>query len=261
MLKIEYKTYQDYWGYFFRVTQRHQIPGIFEWDKKIVNFIEYVSKIKSPMKILDIACGGGDQAKVFAEKGHEITGIDFVPALVEFAENKFRENSLKGTFIKDDMRNINYENEFDLVTILSGSFGFFSDEDNLKLLISVRKALKTGGKVFIMFITPHYLSGRIKDWIETDEGWYLTEAWFNKEESTYNSTRTYIQKNGTIIEPENEIGYHAHEKIRAYTIPEMKTILNKAGLNYIDSYYDRLIDIPPVELNQEHTRNMVLAEK
>ena len=41
------------------------------------------------MKILDLGCGGGDQAKVFAGKGYHVTGIDITANLIEFAKSRF----------------------------------------------------------------------------------------------------------------------------------------------------------------------------
>ena len=28
-------TYQEYWGYYWHVVSRHQIPGIFKWDQDL----------------------------------------------------------------------------------------------------------------------------------------------------------------------------------------------------------------------------------
>ena len=44
-----------------------------------------------------------------------------------------------------DMRSITFEDEFDRVMLLFTAFGYFTDEENLQVLINARKALKPGG--------------------------------------------------------------------------------------------------------------------
>jgi hypothetical protein len=33
------KNYQEYWGYLWRIEHRHAIPGIFQWDKGLVDLV------------------------------------------------------------------------------------------------------------------------------------------------------------------------------------------------------------------------------
>lgn len=188
MLKIVEKNWNEFWAYYWRITNRHQIPGIFEWDKRLVGLIEKVGKIASPMNVLDLGCGGGDQARVFAERGYRVTGIDIAEPLIEYARGQFRKNGLSGTFIADDMRNIKYRSEFDLCTLLSGTFGFFDDQENFELLKKIHNALKENGKVFIMYLLSLREYKRVRTWHEIDGGYELSETWFDMETSTYRST-------------------------------------------------------------------------
>ena len=260
MLKIIERSWNEFWAYYWRVTDRHRIPGIFEWDEKLVDFIEHVCELSPGAKILDLGCGGGDQAKIFAERGFDIVGIDIAPSLVDFAKKQFRENALKGSFIVGDMRDIKYSVEFDLVVILSGSFGFFDDETNENILVSIKKALKPGGKTFIMTVTRKQGEKHTRTWREIDNGWELGETWFDIETNTYQGTAIIIQKDGTIIKPKVESGYHANEVIRCYTLPEMKRMLKNAGLFYIGSYSSADMSIPAKSPRPGVERNIIVAE-
>lgn len=229
MLKEVYKTYKEYWGYYWRVTSRHTIDGIFEWDKQIVTLIEESCKVSSGMKILDLGCGGGDQLKVFAQRGYDVVGIDMVPSLIEFAQNQFKQGSLEGKFICGDMRNIEMEGEFDVCVILSGTFGFFNDLENIRLLKKINRALKPDGRLFIDYLSPMPNLKKQNSWYRMKNGYTLREEWYDNLKSTYNSTTTHILNDGTIIKPANEEGYHANEVIRCYTALEMSDILKQAG--------------------------------
>jgi len=259
MLRIIERSWNEFWAYYYRIDDRQRIPWIAEWDRKLVNFVEDVCSLNPPARILDLACGGGDQAKIFAEKGYEVVGIDIAPSLIEHAQRQFGEAILQGTFIVGDMRNIEYEQEFDACVVLSGSFGFFGDAEDRKLLISIRKALKTGGKVFIMFISSNKPVRHERTWRETTDGWELTETWFDAETCSRCDTVTIIRRDGTIIVPKKEAGYHANEKIRCYSAPEMQAMLSTAGLEYVSSYSDRHLDVPVKPLPDDAVRNIVVG--
>jgi hypothetical protein len=82
----------------------------------------------------------------------------------------------------------------------------------------------------MMLVTRKQAGKRTKTWREIEDGWELNETWFDHETNTYQGTAFIIQKDGTIIKPKPESGYHANEIIRCYTIPEIKTMLAHAGL-------------------------------
>ena len=91
-------------------------------------------------KILDLACGKGRHARLFNELGFNVVGIDL--SLNSINEAKIFENkTLK--FFQLDMRNQFANEEFNIVTNLFTSFGYFDDlEDEQKTFNSINKALK-----------------------------------------------------------------------------------------------------------------------
>ncbi|MGD9380732.1 MAG: class I SAM-dependent methyltransferase, partial [candidate division WOR-3 bacterium] len=222
MLKVIEKSWNEFWAYYWRVDDLHRIPGIAEWDRKLVTFIEHVCELKPPARILDLACGGGDQAKVFAQRGYTVVGVDIAPSLIEYAQRQFAKEKLEGKFMVGDMRQINYDAEFDVCVVLSGSFGFFGDREDQELLCSIQRALKIGGKVFIMFKSAHVQVKHARSYREIDDGWEFGEGGFDAKTSTTWGTIFIIRRDGTMIVPKKEEGYHANERIRCYTIPEMQ---------------------------------------
>ncbi len=267
MLKVVEKSWSEFWAAYWRIDHRHRIPGIFEWDRQLVDFIETACQLHSGGRILDLGCGGGDQAKVFARKGYEVVGMDIAPPLIEFAKRQFKKEGLKGKFVARDMRKIEYREEFDACLLLSGTFGFFGDDEDQKLLASIHRALKPGGKAFIMFLFPKQQNkpapdsdpGHERSCSGVKDGWELSEAWFDAETSTYRSRIFIIRKDGALIRPKVEPGYHADEAIRCYTIPEMRGMLNKAGLKYLASYSSKDLSLPPKPPAPEAERNIVVA--
>ena len=154
-MEIIEKSWKEFWAYYWRITSRHRIQGIFDRDQKLVSLIGAKCNLTPPKRILDLGCCGGDQAKVFAEKNYSVVGIDIAESLIEYARKQVDALGLSATFIVNDMQNINYENEFDVCVLLSGTFGFFTDEKNLDLLRRINVALIPNGYVFIMYCSPN----------------------------------------------------------------------------------------------------------
>ncbi len=261
MLKVVEKSWNEFWAVHWRIDHRHNIPGIFDWDRRLVDFIEHVCHLTVGGRILDLGCAGGDQAKLFAQKGYDVVGIDIAPPLIEYARKQFQEAQLAGTFVAGDMRAIDYDSEFDACLILSGTFGFFNDAENLDLLYAIRRALKVGGQTFIMFLSASRDPKHTRTWSKIENGWELSESWVDVETGTYRSNVFIIRRDGTLIRPQAESGYHADEVIRCYTIPEMKAMLAEAGLHYLGAYSSQDFSLPPKTLASDTVLDIVVAER
>jgi ubiquinone/menaquinone biosynthesis C-methylase UbiE len=115
-------------------------------------------------RILDCPCGYGRHSTGLAMRGFRVVGSDINSEMLEQAvKNSQGVNDL--SFAKENMRFIDYSNEFDAVINLFFSFGFFeSEEDNEQTLRNFFNALKPGGK-FMMHTdinVPRITSGDYK---------------------------------------------------------------------------------------------------
>ncbi len=226
-------TYQDYWGYYWRVVARHKMSGIFEWDQNLVDLIEKQCALRPKASILDLGCGGGDQAKLFARKGYRVVGIDKVKSLVEFATEAFKSEGLNGEFHTADMRDIEYQNEFDLCVILSGTFGLLTEKENEQLLEKIHRALRPDGQAFIDYLPLEQYSKlpHTRSWHEIDGGFSLSEEWYDVPSSTYRSKHIQILMDGKVIRPVEEADYNADEIIRCYGCREIEDLAERIGFN------------------------------
>jgi SAM-dependent methyltransferase len=116
-----------------------------------VDFIMKTLKLNGGERILDLACGYGRHCLSFARKGFEVVGIDLTRDYIEDARNTAKEESLTVQFLCSDIRDIRYENEFDVVLNLAdGAIGYLEDDsENLKIFDVISRALKPGGKHFM----------------------------------------------------------------------------------------------------------------
>lgn len=256
-------TYKEYWGYYWRVIHRHNIPGIFQWDKDLVDLILEVCQVAPKSKILDLGCGGGDQAKVFAQKGFRVTGIDNVPSLIAFARDAFRKEGLSGEFIEQDMRSINYKSQFDLVTMLSGTFGLFNEGENLEMLKKIYRALKQAGTAFLSYVSLEWSCGfkHSRTWHQIENGYSLAEEWFDASTATYRTKHMHILLDGRIIEGADEEGYGANEVIRCYSAREIELLAKNVGFKVTAHLTRNHIGNPGYQAKDDEPRGMLVLLK
>jgi ubiquinone/menaquinone biosynthesis C-methylase UbiE len=260
-MKLVEKSWNEYWAYYWRVTQRKKIPNIADWDQNVVNLIEKSCNLSPPKRILDLGCGSGDHARLFAEKQYAVLGLDIANSLIDYASSQVTTKCESANFKQGDMRNIEYKNEFDLCTLLSGTFGFFSPNENQSLLNRISEAIVNEGYIFIMYISSHRNDLNKRTWKEIEIGYQLSEKWFEPETSTYHSNNRIIIDTGEVIVPKNEEGYHASECICCYTPTEITRMLNHAGFHNIRHYGSRHITEPDIVLDPKEIREIVIAQK
>jgi len=105
----------------------------------------------SPLSILDIATGTGDQLFTFLKKRNNIwqaVGIDLAENMLELAKKKSEKYSFPVTFLCADALNLPFQNNsFDCITLSFGIRNMLSPE---KALSEIHRVLKPHGFVSIL---------------------------------------------------------------------------------------------------------------
>ena len=101
-------------------------------------------------KVVDLACGKGRHAIYLNALGFDVTGIDLsaqsIACATQFANTRLR-------FEVGDLRNLRFENAFDVALNLFTSFGYFqSNEENLQVIKQMNRSIKPGGYLLIDFM-------------------------------------------------------------------------------------------------------------
>ena len=96
---------------------------------KQIEFVLNTLKLKGNEKILDLACGFGRHSLYLANMGFDVVGVDITKDYIDDAKKEAENKNLKVKFINDDIRNICFENEFDVVLNLAdGAIGYLENE-------------------------------------------------------------------------------------------------------------------------------------
>ena len=133
----------------FQDYPRHQGLKPDESGAEEAAFIRRVLRLRPGDEVLDAPCGAARIAAHLATAGLRVTGVDLTPAYIARAQQRFAQAGLAGDFPVCDLRQIDYEDRFRAVINWQGSFGFFSDAENLDVVRRYARALRRGGRLLI----------------------------------------------------------------------------------------------------------------
>jgi len=135
------------------------------------DFIEKEINFNKSTRILDIGCGTGRHSIELSKRGYSVTGIDLSESQLKQARFKASRQKLEIDFQKQDARNLNFLDEFDLVIMLcEGAFPLMeTDEMNFQILQNAANALKSKGKLIFTTLNGLFpLFHSVKDFLESE---------------------------------------------------------------------------------------------
>ena len=206
--------------------------------------------------MLDLACGSGDHARRLARRDLDVLGVDIAPSLVAHCREAAAGDGLAtARFEQGDMRELVYESTFDVLLLLSGSFGFFDEATNRDVLARMARALKAGGQVLVDVFDPAEMVVRPpqRSWSQYGGGYGLRTTWWEPETCTYVSEFRFVDADGvlnTAAQP---------ERIRVYSLPEWRELLAGAGLSLTHALADT--KLPLVPYDRDHYGNLVIVAR
>lgn len=102
---------------------------------------------RSPLRVLDCACGIGTQTIGLARMGHRVVASDISKAAVDRARNEAKQRSLDVTFYVSDMSSLKevYEGEFDLAVALDNALPHLSQKKLVDAAAAIASKLRPGG--------------------------------------------------------------------------------------------------------------------
>jgi ubiquinone/menaquinone biosynthesis C-methylase UbiE len=191
--------------------------------------------IKRGEALLDVCCGYGRHAAVFAEKyGAEVRGIDISRGLIAAAKANAARKGLKIGYEVKAATDISWKNSFDTAIIVNNSFSLIEPARGGETLEKIYRALKPGGKLFLDIDNKPYnnrygeYTARLHNW---PLGLTLQEIYFHAGVSVETN------RDVTLVKGSDRI----HEFIifkRIYAADEIRDLLVKSGFKVKVIYGD-----------------------
>ena len=221
-----------------------------EVTDKQVHFLVRELGLDRPRKILDLACGHGRHANRLAAQGHEVTGVDLTAGFLEVARKEAAEEKLQVDYMQKDMRDISFNEEFDRVLLMFTALGYFRDEENLKVLVNIHRALKPGGLFCFDTFSRDLLLKKFRADHITDKGEDLM-----LDRNRFDPVTGYIHNHRTIIRDgkRKDFGF----SIRLYNPTEITLILKQAGFSSVKMFSNWESE----PLTDESLRMIVVVQK
>ena len=213
------------WVKSFYKKQFEWFPYLHEYSEEYDEMAkEIASQVGKPFQsVLEIGAGNGNLARAIAVLGKEVTTVELVPELVEYAKQFKNENitSLCGSFYDIDL-----PETFDVLLYIDG-FGVGEDSDQLFLLKRVYNWLKQDGMALIDIYNPNY-------WEKADgKSMYIDQS--RKVLREYK----YDKKNHRMLDVwwKEEMPEDTYtQSLACYSVEEIEKLCKEAGLKIIDIF-------------------------
>ncbi len=207
-------------------------------------------RLRKPMRVLDVPCGMGRLTLPLAERGLGMTGVDFNASYLRRARREARGRNLDIRFVRADMRRLGFDGEFDAVFNWFGSFGYFSDRDNFRVVECAFAALRPGGRFLVEGINQSWLRTYLRP---TDE-WAVGGVRIENRRS-WDARQSRVRDTWTLSRGRQRERHRI--SIRLFNGAEMRALLRSAGFCDIRLYGAR----PIGPLTRHSPRLLAVATK
>lgn len=163
---------------------------------------------KGKLSILDLGCGPGLYAEIFAEKGHSITGVDISKNSINYAKKSAKDKKLDTNYINANYLEINLESDkYDLVVLIYTDLGVLIPSERENLLKIIYRVLKKGGTFIFDVLKDKDIENKTspKTWEANNNGFWkespylaLSESFLYQEEKVILFQHNIIGTEGNI---------------------------------------------------------------
>lgn len=198
-----------------------------EAEKFILNLRDRLH-LTNTDRVLDLACGAGRHAAFLAEQVGEAIGVDLSFNNIRQAHKTWKRNNLE--FYVHDMRlpfRIHY---FDYILNLFTSFGYFRTQaENEKVLRSVWKGLKPGGKFLIDYMNSAIV---LQNLVEREEVVKQGISFYIRREVLEGKIVKHIK-----FDAEGKV-FSYSETVQAFLPKDFRKMATAAGFDLVEEFGD-----------------------
>ena len=232
---------------FFEGLYARVLPDTFdeETTQGHARIVKRLLRARKGASVLDIPCGTGRVTLPLAGMGLVMTGVDLTARYLARARREARRRGLDVRFIESDMRDIAFEGEFTGAFNWFGSFGYFSDADNLAFCRRIFNALKPGGRFLVEGLNKSWLVSHLRPTVESEVAGVKITTRHRWDDRTGRIQGTWTFRKGRVME-------RRRSSMRVFNGAEIRGLLRTAGFREIVLY-----GYSPVARFTQHSRRMI----
>lgn len=201
--------------------------------------VDRLLKQQNVKTVLDMTCGTGSQVFYLAERGYQVVGSDFSPALLEMARSKADAMNKDITFIDGDMRNLQ-AGKFDAIITIFNAIGHLSKADFEKTLQNIHANLNDSGVYVFDIFNLQAISDNVIDDFAMDvesvvNGVDIRNIQISEIDREHGLLTSHHSCTVSKDDGEPEI-YTNSFTLQIYTAEELRTMLEENGFKVIGQY-------------------------
>jgi ubiquinone/menaquinone biosynthesis C-methylase UbiE len=147
----------------------------------IINTADWILETQesdNKLRILDLGCGPGLYSEIFAQNGHDVTGMDISRTSIEYARESAKNKNLSIRYEVANYLEIEPEAEkYDLIILIYTDLGVLNPNDRQILLNIIYRSLKKGGRFIFDVLKDKNIDEKV-----TPATWEASESGFWKQD-------------------------------------------------------------------------------
>ncbi len=204
-----------------------------EWSNYLIELLKE-NNVSSGL-VCELGCGTGNITEFLSKAGYDMIGIDNSDDMLNIALDKKYSSNLDILYINQDMREFELFGTVAAVVSICDSINYITEYDNLVNVFKLVNNYLDPDGIFIFDLNTTTKYKNMGDTViaeNRDEGSFIWENTFYEDSNINEYDLTIFSKT------DNDL-YEKYEEThfqRAYTIDEITSALETAGLKYITSY-------------------------
>lgn len=207
-------------GYWSVMQKAAPMSGVAAEEARV---LRKILRLRKGSKVADVPCGDGRISLELARAGCRVVGVDACEPSIRRARRQFRRAGLQGALHLGDMRDLQLPREFNAVINWWGSFGYFDEDTNRRVLKGFADILLPGGRVLVDQVNRERIRRQFRGKGVFDYGGVKVTT-----RNRWDPARQRI--NGSWLFERGGKRARRRSSIRLYTPSQMEALMESAGL-------------------------------
>ena len=196
--------------------------------------------------VLDLGCGTGSMTEELAGRGYDMIGVDNSEDMLEIAMEKRQESGHDILYLLQDMQEFELYGTVRAVVSVCDSVNYVTEKEELEQVFRLVNNYLDPGGIFVFDFNTEYkyrevLGDRTIAENREDSSFIWDNYYYEEEHMNEYELTLFIQ------EADQKELYHKYQEThfqRAYTLEEIRELLEKSGLRFVAAYEDYTKEAP-----------------
>ena len=207
--------------------------------REIAASVDWIAlRLQLGARVLDAGCGPGLYAQRLASKSMSVVGVDISRASLAHASMIAKSSGLDIDYRHGDVREMDFEEEFDAVLLIYGILGSMNDADRDHVLDRAHRSLRPGGMLIFDVMTANNIKSG-----QCDRDWYFSPRGLWRPGPHFVLQRAFEYEGGVflhrtiVLEEEKEVAVYDMWN-HTYDAGSITELLRSHGFEDIELFSD-----------------------